>query len=127
MLQQNTRPKKLREARVCLTYMSLALFIIEGNHVRNSKSAETWKQKLMQRAWKDAAYHLAPSDLLNLLFIESSTTSPGMASPTMSWVLPDQTLIKKLPYKLACSPILWHLFLNEDPFSQTTLSCIKLK
>jgi hypothetical protein len=44
--------------------------------------------------------------------IEPRTTSPRMASPTMGWALPNQSLIKKMPYSLACSPILWRHVLN---------------
>lgn len=34
-------------------------------------------------------------------------SSPGMAPPTMCWALPHQSLIMKMPYRPACSPILW--------------------
>lgn len=51
--------------------------------------------------------------LTNLLFhvcsalIEPRATSPGMVPPTTGWALPHQSLIKKMPYKLAYSLILW--------------------
>jgi hypothetical protein len=45
-------------------------------------------------------------------FIETRTTSPGIAPPTMGWALPYQTLIKKVPYRLAYSLILWRYFIN---------------
>ena len=44
-------------------------------------------------------------------FIEATTTSPGMAPPTMGWALPHQSLIKKMPYRLAHIPISLRLFL----------------
>ena len=44
--------------------------------------------------------------------IKCSTIRPGMASPIMDWCLPHQTLIKKMPYRPACSRILWRHFLN---------------
>jgi hypothetical protein len=40
--------KQVREGRV--------YFYIEGSQDRNSSRAETWRQKLMQRPWRDAAY-----------------------------------------------------------------------
>jgi hypothetical protein len=45
--------------------------------------------------------------------IEPRTTCPGMAPPTMGWALPHQSLIKKMPYRLAHSPLLRH-FLTWD-------------
>jgi hypothetical protein len=49
----------------------------------------------MQRAWKDAAYWLASSyGLLNLFLIDLRTNK----SPTISWALLHQSLIKqKIP------------------------------
>ena len=41
------------------------------------------------------------------LFIE-----PRMVLPTMGRALPHQSLIMKIPYRFACSPILWMHFLN---------------
>ena len=41
-----------------------------------------------------------------------------MAPPTMGWTLPHQSLIKKLPYRLAYSRVLWSyegIFLLEVP------------
>jgi len=40
------------------------------------------------------------------------TTSPGLLFLTMALVLPNQSLIKKMPYRLAYSPISWRHFLN---------------
>jgi hypothetical protein len=47
------------------------------------------------------------------------TTSPGMAPPTMGWALPQQSLIKKLPYS-------WILFSIEGPSLKITLAYLKL-
>lgn len=35
-----------------------------------------------------------------------------MAPPAMGWALPHQSLTKRMPYRLACSPLLWRHFLN---------------
>jgi hypothetical protein len=40
-------------------YMSTLLFIFEGSHDRNSNKAGTWRQELMQKPWRAAAYWLA--------------------------------------------------------------------
>jgi hypothetical protein len=57
--------KQVGEKRVYLPYTSTLLFITEGSQDRNSNRAGTWRQELMERLWKDAAYWLAPHDLLH--------------------------------------------------------------
>jgi hypothetical protein len=52
----------------------------------------------MQRPWRGATYWLVPSGLQVLLSYRTYDTSPGMELPTMVWVLPHQSLIKKVPY-----------------------------
>jgi hypothetical protein len=56
------------EEGVYSVYTSISLFIIEGSQDRNSSRAGTWRQELMQRSWRDAAYWLVPHGLLSLLF-----------------------------------------------------------
>ena len=51
--------KQVGEERVYLAYTSALLFITEGSQDRNSNRAGTWRQELMQRPWKGAAYWLA--------------------------------------------------------------------
>jgi len=36
---------------------------------------------------------------------EPRTTSPGVAPPTMGWALPQQSLMKKMPYRLTYSTV----------------------
>jgi hypothetical protein len=55
---------------------------------------------------------LLPTACSVCFLIERRTTSPGMAPPTMGWALPHPSLIKKMLYRLACSPILGKYFLN---------------
>jgi hypothetical protein len=71
----------------------------EESQDRNSSRAGTWKQELMQRPWRGAAYWVASLGFLSLLFIEPRTTSLGMAPPTMGWALSHQSLIKKMSYR----------------------------
>ena len=47
-----------------------------------------------------------------LFLIEPRTTSPGIAPPPVGWALPRQSLIKKMPYRLAYSLILLKHFLS---------------
>ena len=54
------------EERAYVAYTSTSLFIIKGSQDRNSSRADTWRQKLMQRPQRDAAY---------------SHTSPWLAQP----------------------------------------------
>jgi hypothetical protein len=54
---------------IYLAYLSTLLFIIKAN--QDSNRAGTWRQELMQRPWRSAAYWLAPHGLLSLLSLES--------------------------------------------------------
>jgi hypothetical protein len=46
------------EERFYLAYIFISLFIIEGSQDRNSNNAGTWRQELLQRPWRGAAYLL---------------------------------------------------------------------
>jgi hypothetical protein len=47
------RKENLGEDRVYLAYTSISLKEVQG---RNSSKAGTWRQELMLRQWRDAAY-----------------------------------------------------------------------
>jgi hypothetical protein len=83
--------KQVREERVYLAYTSILLFITEGSQDRNSSRAGTWRQKLMHRPWRGAAYWL-----VQLAFLQTPPISPGVVLPTMGWVLSHQSLRKCL-------------------------------
>ena len=87
-----------------------------------SGQAETWRQGLMQRPWKGAAYWLARHGLLSLLSYRTRTISPEMAPPTMGWALPHQSLIKISPVAESYRGT----FLIKVPSFQVTLACTKL-
>jgi hypothetical protein len=55
------------EERVYLVYTVTELFIVDRSQDRNSKRAGTWRQELMQRLWRGAAYWLAPHGFFSLL------------------------------------------------------------
>jgi hypothetical protein len=56
------------EERIYLAYISTLLFITKGSHKRNSSMAGIWRQELIQRPWRSAAYWPASHSLLSLLF-----------------------------------------------------------
>ena len=65
---QNIMTKKqVGEERVYSAYTSMLLFITKGSQDRNSHRAGTWRQELMQRSWKGAAYWFASPGLLSLV------------------------------------------------------------
>jgi hypothetical protein len=68
--------KAIWEEMVYLAYTSTLLFIIEGSQDRNSSRAGTWRQEMMQRPWKGAAYWLAPHGLLGLLSYRTQDHQP---------------------------------------------------
>jgi hypothetical protein len=59
--------KKLEEARVCFPHSSTEQRIIKSSEGNNLSRVGTWRQELMQRPWRDAAYWLAPHGFLSLL------------------------------------------------------------
>ena len=101
--------KQAGEERV---YFHLAYTIISLEEVGTGTQnrAGTWRQDLIQRPWRGAAYwlalplHPACSDCY---LIELRTTSPGMIPPKMGLAFPHQSLIKTILYEFACSPVLW--------------------
>ena len=91
------------------------IWLMLPHHGRKSRPnrAGAWRQELMQRPWRGAAYWLALYDLLSLLSYRTQNHSPGVATPTMGWALPHQSLVKKIHYRSAYSQILWRHFLNS--------------
>ena len=59
--------RHLGEKSVYLAYTFRSLFIMGGSQDRSSNRAETWRQELMQRLWRDVASWLVLLVLLNLL------------------------------------------------------------
>ncbi|KAM7325014.1 hypothetical protein ACRRTK_015267 [Alexandromys fortis] len=55
--------------------------LTENSEGRNSHRAGIWRQELMQRPWKGAAYRLAPHGLLNLSPYRTQDHQPR-GSPT---------------------------------------------
>jgi len=68
--------KQVGEEKDYLAYVSTLLFITKGSQDRNSHRAGTWRQELMQRPCRDAAYWLAPHGLLSLLSCRTQDHQP---------------------------------------------------
>ena len=68
LLRPNTITKKqVGEERVYFAYIYTLLFISGGSEDRHSGKAGTWRQELMQRPWRGAAYWFASPGLLSLI------------------------------------------------------------
>ena len=78
----------------------------------NSSSANTG-QEVMQRPWRELLTGLLLVACSARFLLETRTTSPGVATPTMVWALPHIALIEKMPYRLTYNLILWRHFLSE--------------
>ena len=76
-LHKNIMTKKqVGEERVYSAYTSTLLFITKGCQDYNSQRAGTWRQELMQRSWRGAAYWLASPGLLSLLAYRTQDYQP---------------------------------------------------
>ena len=94
------------EDRVYSAFISTSQSTMKGSQDRNSNRAGPWRQELMQRPWRGAAYWLFLGACSVCFLIENRTTSPGMTLTTMGRTPPYQSLIKKMPYRLAYRLIL---------------------
>ena len=104
--------KQGRKERVYWAYTSTSPFIIEGSQDRNSLRAGTWRQELVQRPRRGAAYWLAPHDLLSLLSYRTQDHQSRHNIIHSGLGPPHQSLIKKMLYRLAYSWILQRRFLK---------------
>jgi hypothetical protein len=59
--------QKFIEDRVYLSYTLTVQFITKGSQGMDSNKEGTWRQELMQKLWKEAAYLLSPYGLLSHL------------------------------------------------------------
>ena len=84
----------------------------EGSQSRNSNEAAAWRQELVHRPWKDAAYWLAPHGLLSLLSYRTQEHQPRGDGTTKDGLGLHQSPIKEIPYRLVYSPISQRYLLN---------------
>jgi hypothetical protein len=80
--------KQVVEERVYSAYTSTLLFITRGSQDWNSSRAGVWRQELMQRPWKGAAYWLASPGFLSLLSYRTQDYQQRNVPLTMGWALP---------------------------------------
>lgn len=85
--------KQVEEERVYSIYTCTALHQRRKTGTSNGVEAGAGAETVM-----GAAYRLATSDLLSLLSHRTQDNQPRMEPPTMGWVLPNQSLIRKMPY-----------------------------
>jgi hypothetical protein len=118
--------KQVGEETVYLAYTSTWYSITEGSQERNSNRIGTWRQELMQRSCKVAAYWLVSRGLLNLISSRTldhkprdGTTHNGLGPPHY------QSLIYKMPYRQYYNLILWRHFLLFL-FFKTGFLCVAL-
>jgi hypothetical protein len=78
--------EQVGEERLYSAYTSTLLFITKGGQDRNSHRAGTWRQELMQRPWRGAAYWLASPGLL--ILPSCRTQDPGIDNTTHSGLDP---------------------------------------
>jgi hypothetical protein len=84
--------------------VSIEQFIIKISEGRNSDTAETWRQELMQRPWKGAAYWLASHGLLCWLSYSNQDHQPRHG-PIHKGLGPQLSITnKKMPLVGQC----WH-------------------
>lgn len=77
------------------------------------EQTETWRQELKHRPWRKVLTGLLLRACLVNVFMYSWDTHPGVAPPTGRALL-CQSVIKKMPNRLAYVPIVWRHFLFPE-------------
>jgi hypothetical protein len=81
-------------------------FYFHGTVHHQSKSGQEFKQsRNLKTGAVTEALLVHASRLVQHAFLQNPGPQPEIASPTMGWALPHQSLIEKISYRLACSPI----------------------
>ena len=76
------------EERVYLAYTNTLLRMADKSQYRSSSRAESWRQELMQRPWKGAAYWLVSPGLLSLLSSRTPDQQLRNGITHLDWALP---------------------------------------
>ena len=103
------------------------LFLIKYSKGWNSHWAGTWRQELIQRPWRGAAYWLDPHDLLSLLSYRSQDHQ--LRDGTTFNRLGPQSInqqVRKCPSRSSKAWSYGGIFFIEPPSSQMTLPPVKL-
>ena len=99
------------EERAYWVYASTALFIIKGSQDRTSNRARAWRLEPIQRPWRVLLIVLPWLAQPAFLWSPRSPARDGTTHNRLG--PPHQSLIKKMLYRLAYSPIIWRHFLNR--------------
>jgi hypothetical protein len=91
-MQQHDQEQAWKE-KDYFDYTYWSHFITERSQDKNSSIAGTWKQELIQRPLKAAAYSLSPP---------CSYKTQGMTLPTMGRSFCSESLTMKMLYRFAC-------------------------
>lgn len=96
------------EEGICLAYPSLYRSVTEESQGRAQG------RNTAERRVSNAECHLLASSHASLIVLSYATQDylPGVAAPVVAWALLKQSLIKKMPYKLARGPSYGALNLN---------------
>lgn len=92
---------------------------------RESRRLGTWRQELKHKPWRNIFYWLAPHVLLSLLSYITQDLLWINGTCPMWWGLPNRSLIKKNPHRLAHSPTWKVHFLSEVLSSQMAVASVK--
>jgi hypothetical protein len=115
--------KQVGKERVYSAYTSTLLFITKGSQDWNSHRAGTWRQELMQRPWKGAAYWLASPGLLSLLSCRTQGHQPRDGITHNQWMALPPLITN---WENALQLDLMEAFPQERPFLCDNSSCVKL-
>ena len=81
---------------------------------------------LEQRAWSSTAVRSLLGLCSDYFLTQPRTSSPRVALPTVSWSLPRQSLVKKVPWRTCPPAILVEAFSKLRFSTQMIPACIKL-
>lgn len=70
---------------------------MSGYNCKSYKEGKNTNNEVMKRSKSHVAYCLVPMAWSAGFLIQPWTTLPGVTLPTVSWTLPHQLLIKKIP------------------------------
>ena len=85
---------------------SISASITEGSQARNAKKAGIWRQELIQRPWRSAAYWLALHGLLILFPYRTQDRQCRGSTAHIVLAHPNLSSIKKMHYRLAYRPVI---------------------
>ena len=98
----------------------------EGSQDRRTQERQNLRTGIKVETNRSAAYWLASHGFLSMLCCRIQESSTMWWHSMMSQAFSHQSLIRKIPYRLSYSWILWRHFLNEALSSELTIACAEL-